>query len=75
MYGEGVKDFYIIGYSNSDFAGDVEDRKTTSEAVFFLGGLLITWNSLMQKAVALSFCEAKYIAVIFSLIKECGSPG
>ena len=34
-----MKDLNVIGYSNSDFAGDVEDKKSTSGHVFFLGGL------------------------------------
>ena len=63
IYEKGVKDLYIAGYSDSDFAGDVDDRKTTSGQVFFPGGLLITWNSLIQKVVDLSLCEVKYIAI------------
>ena len=62
IYEKGAKNIKIIGYSNSDFAIDVEDRKNTSGQAFFLGGLPITWNSLKQKVVALSSCEAKYIA-------------
>ena len=63
IYKKGVKDFNVIGYSDSDFADDVEDRKSTSEHVFFLGSLTITWNILKQKVVALSSCKAKYIAI------------
>ena len=62
-YEKGVKDLNVIGYSDSDFADDVEDRKSTSEQVFFLGGLPIIWNSLKQKVVVLSLCEAEYIAI------------
>ena len=42
VYVKGVKNLNVIGYSNSDFAKDVEDRKSTSGHVFFLGGLPIT---------------------------------
>ena len=63
VYVKGVKNLNVIGYSDSDFAGDVEDRKSTSGQIFFLGGLPITWNSLKQKVVALSSCEAEYIAI------------
>ena len=41
----------------------MENRKSTLEKVFFLGGLSITWNSLNQKVMALSSCEAEYIAI------------
>ena len=40
--------------------GDVEDKKSTSGHVFFLGGQPITCNSLKQRVVALSSCEAEY---------------
>lgn len=52
----------LIGYSDSDHAGDVNDRKSTSGVVFFLGSNLVTWVSQKQKVVAVSSCEAEYIA-------------
>ena len=58
-----MKDIKVNGYSDSDFVGDVDDRKSTSGQVFFLGGLPITWNSLKQKVVALSLCQAEYISI------------
>ena len=45
IYKKGMKDLNVVGYSGSDFSGDVEDRKSTSGQVFFLGGLPITWNT------------------------------
>ena len=38
VYVKGVKNLNVIGYSDSDFTGNVEDRKSTSGQVFFLGG-------------------------------------
>jgi hypothetical protein len=52
----------LLGYSDSDYAGDVEDRRSTSGAVYFLGRSLVTWSSQKQKIVALSSCEAEYVA-------------
>lgn len=52
----------LLGFSDSDFAGDVEDRKSTSGVVYFLGNNLVTWTSQKQKIVALSSCEAEYAA-------------
>jgi len=52
----------LIGYSDSDFAGDVEDRKSTSGVGYFLDSSLVTWASQKQKIVALSSCEAEYVA-------------
>jgi hypothetical protein len=52
----------MTGYSDSDLAGDVDDRKSTSGSVFLLGSSLVTWSSQKQRVVALSSCEAEYIA-------------
>ena len=52
----------MIGYSDSDFAGDEGDRKSTSGHIFFLGEMAISWSSQKQSIVALSSCEAEYIA-------------
>jgi hypothetical protein len=44
----------LVGYSDSDLAGDVDDRKSTIGIVFFLGSSAVTWASQKQKVVALS---------------------
>ena len=35
----------LVGYSDSDLAGDVNDRMSTTGVVFFLNGSPITWTS------------------------------
>jgi hypothetical protein len=55
-------DAKLVGYSDSDLAGDIDDRKSTSGSVFLLGTNLVTWMSQKQRVVALSSCEAEYIA-------------
>ncbi|XP_044442213.1 uncharacterized mitochondrial protein AtMg00810-like [Triticum aestivum] len=52
----------LRGYSDSDMAGDVDDRKSTSGVAYFLGGSIVSWLSQKQKVVALSSREAEYIA-------------
>jgi hypothetical protein len=52
----------LLGYSDSDHGADVDGRKSTSGMLFFLGRNIITWQSQKQKVVALSSCEAEYIA-------------
>ena len=56
------KEIQLVGYSDSDLAGDVDTRKSTTGVVFFLGGNLVTWQAQKQRVVALSLCEAEYIA-------------
>ncbi|XP_066162151.1 secreted RxLR effector protein 161-like [Oryza sativa Japonica Group] len=53
----------LLGYSDSDLAGDTDDRRSTSGQIFFTGGSPVTWQSSKQRVVvALSSCEAEYIA-------------
>ncbi|XP_024314609.1 uncharacterized protein LOC112270752 [Brachypodium distachyon] len=52
----------LIGYCDSDMGGDVDDRKSTSGVIFYLGENPISWVSQKQKVVALSTCEAEYFA-------------
>jgi hypothetical protein len=53
---------HFIGYSDSDHAGDIDTSKSTSGTLFFLGKCPISWQSVKQQVVALSSCEAEYIA-------------
>jgi hypothetical protein len=61
-YRKGSGEATLVGFSDSDHAGDQADRKSTSGVVFFLGNNIITWSSQKQRVVALSSCEAEYIA-------------
>ena len=52
---------HFIGYCDCDLTGIVDTSKSTSGMMFFLGGCLVYWQSIKQKVVALSSCEAEYI--------------
>ena len=52
----------ITGYTDSDLAGDVVDRRSTGGMCFYLNGSLISWASQKQRVIALSSCEAEYMA-------------
>ena len=52
----------VIGYLDSDFAGCVDIRKSTSGYIFLLFGGAISWRSTKQKLVASSTMEAKFVA-------------
>lgn len=52
-------------YSDSDYAGDHNDRRSTSGFASFLGDSLISWCAQKQDVVSLSSTEAEYIALCF----------
>eukprot|EP00253_Pinus_taeda_P016228 PITA_16228 len=52
----------LIGYTDSDWPGSVDDRKSTSGYVFHMGSGAISWASKKQSIVALSTTEAEYVA-------------
>ena len=53
----------LVGFSDSDWAGQVDDRKSTSGLIFFLNNGAITYASKTQKCVALSTAESEYVAL------------
>lgn len=55
-------DIQLQGYTNADWAGSVEDKKSTSRGCFSLGSTMILWMSRKQKPIALNTAEAEYIA-------------
>jgi hypothetical protein len=58
---------HLVGYSNSDHVGDIDTSKSTSGILFFFGKCLVSWQSVKQQVVALSSCEAEYIAASIAL--------
>jgi hypothetical protein len=54
------KDPQLCGYTNSDWMGFIDDRKSTSGYVFSLGTSAFTWTNKKQHAVALSSTKEEY---------------
>ena len=58
---DGTKKMFA-GYSDADFAGDIDDRKSTGGYAFILHGGAVSWKAKKQALPALSTVEAEYIA-------------
>jgi hypothetical protein len=71
-YLQGTKDFVltyrhssivdVVGYTDADYAGCVDDRKSTSGYVFMMAGGAVFWKSVKQTLTATSTMEAEYVA-------------
>ncbi|KAK2991758.1 hypothetical protein RJ640_015492 [Escallonia rubra] len=60
-------DMKLVGYSDSDWARHVDDRKSTTGFVFYFGESAFTWTSKKQSIVTLSTCEAEYVAATLTV--------
>jgi hypothetical protein len=56
--------FTLKAYSDADWEGCVDDRKSTSGGAFFLGESLVAWISKKQSSISLSTTEAEYIVAV-----------
>ena len=77
------KDPTLVGYCDSDYNANTDDRTSTTGYVFKLNGRTITWNSKKQSSTALSTSEAEYMALceaakeavwLKRMLKEMGFP-
>ena len=57
-------------FSNSDWAGDLDSRKSITGYVLFAARVLIAWWSKLQHTIEASSIKAEYIAA-FNAIQEC----
>ncbi|GKD18352.1 hypothetical protein Tco_1207510 [Tanacetum coccineum] len=53
--------FELVAYTDSDYAGATQDRKSTTRGCQFLGNRLILWQCKKQTVVATSTTEAEYV--------------
>ena len=57
-------EFYLVGFSDADYAGDKVDHKSTSDTCHFLARSLVYWSSKKQNCVSFSTVESEYIAAL-----------
>jgi len=48
---------------DADWGGDIGTRRSTTGYIFLFNGMPISWNSKLQRTIALSSCEAEYMAI------------
>lgn len=53
----------LIGYCDSDWAGDIDEGKSTTGYCVMLNNNLISWNSRRQRTIAQSSAESEYYAI------------
>ena len=53
----------VVGYVDSDFAGDLDKRRSVTSLAFTLYGGAVSWKSTLQSVVALSTTKGEYIAL------------
>ncbi|KAK5775101.1 hypothetical protein PVK06_042968 [Gossypium arboreum] len=58
---ERAEELKLVGYSDSDWAGSIDDMKITSGYFFTLGSGVFSWSSKKQQTIAQSTAEAEYI--------------
>jgi hypothetical protein len=54
---------YVVAFSNSNYAGDLETRISIAGFIFYPLGVPISWKSKGQKGVTLSSSKAKFVAL------------
>uniref|UniRef100_A0A3Q7HMN1 Reverse transcriptase Ty1/copia-type domain-containing protein n=1 Tax=Solanum lycopersicum TaxID=4081 RepID=A0A3Q7HMN1_SOLLC len=60
----------VTGYSDSDYAGDVDTRRSMICYVFTFGGSVVSWKETLKPTVTLSTTEGEYMA-----LKEAAKEG
>ncbi|KAI3727408.1 hypothetical protein L1987_67222 [Smallanthus sonchifolius] len=70
LNGSRTCDAIILGYSDSDFAKDLDKGRSIIGYAFSVFGSLVSWRASLQHIVTLSSIEAEYVALT-EAIKEC----
>ena len=56
--------FRVLQSYREDYAGELDQRKSTMGYVFTVAECIISWKAVLQDTVALSTTEAEYIFAV-----------
>ncbi|XP_075108916.1 secreted RxLR effector protein 161-like [Nicotiana tabacum] len=59
----------LVGYVDSDYAWDLDKRRSLTGYIFTLSGIVISWKETLHSVIVLSAIEAEYIAIT-EVVKE-----
>ncbi|KAI3503168.1 hypothetical protein L1887_31605 [Cichorium endivia] len=65
LYKRGVHNGNFVAYTDNNYAGDLDDGRSTYGYVFMMKSGAISWSSKKQPVVSLSTTEVEYIAAAF----------
>ncbi|KAL2512358.1 Retrovirus-related Pol polyprotein from transposon TNT 1-94 [Abeliophyllum distichum] len=65
----------LVAYTDSDYAGDMKDRKSTSGYVFMMSFGAVSWSSRKQSIVTLFTTEAEFVAASSVSVRLYGCKG
>ncbi|XP_074351843.1 secreted RxLR effector protein 161-like [Apium graveolens] len=72
VYSKEHGNYILSRFFDSNLAGNMDDRKSTGEMAFYLDENLINWVSQKQRCVALSSCEAEFMAATAAACQVSG---
>eukprot|EP00253_Pinus_taeda_P029850 PITA_29850 len=58
-----TSDVTLVGFSDSDWVGNLDDQRSITSYTFSIGSGIIAWSIKKQSTLALSSCEAQYQAL------------
>jgi hypothetical protein len=61
--------FALYGFTDADWVGSIDDRKSTGGYLVLFGHTLISWKSGKQRTIARSSIEAEYKALADDTVK------
>lgn len=59
-------DTEVCGYTDSDFSGYQDKKKSTGDYIFMMEGASISWSSRKQSIMDLLSCEVEYVVALYA---------